>query len=62
MLDRALTTPTVMYECTYGEMSLFEVKVHVGCSETYPQDFFMRFTNAVYFLVYGFATCLLFEE
>lgn len=62
MLDRALTTPVVVYDCTYGEISLLGVKVHVRCSELHPQDFFMLFMNALYFLVHEFATCLLFEE
>lgn len=62
VLDRSLTTPAVMCECPYGEISLFKVKIHVRCPEIYQQDFFMLFTNAVYFSVYEFATCLLFEE
>lgn len=27
-----------------------------------PRDFFMLVTNIIYFLVYEFAACLLFEE
>lgn len=45
VLDTALTIPVIVYVCTYGEMSLSEGRVRVGCSEINPQEFFMLVTN-----------------
>lgn len=48
VIDAALAisgTCDHVYVCTYREMSLSEARVHVGCPEMRPQEFFMLVTN-----------------